>query len=66
MSWKWLRAFARKHSVPVWQLSRRALIPARRLFEAMEAAAAEHDPKTLDERVAVKLAALTRRQAHFD
>ena len=61
MSWKWLRRFARANGVPVWRLSRRSAIPARQLFEAMEAAAAEQEPATLDQRVEAKLAALARR-----
>lgn len=62
MSWKWVTRFAQAHGVPVWRVgSRKQLIPAAPLAEAMARAAAEAQPLTFHDEVEAFVAGVAAR-----
>lgn len=52
MSWSWVIRFARAHGVPVWRVgTRKQLVPAAPLAEALERAAASAAPLSYEDEV---------------
>lgn len=59
VSWRWVRSFATRNSVPVWEIGGRRLIPAHALLAAMRRVDAERAPVTLADDIAAEERALT-------